>query len=605
MSGEEIYVSGMIAHIAFALPTFLHSLSLHILSSAFPSMPNKSPFTREQNAFIDSFLDAFVVKVESSPTTGELTKWKQSTATQILESPLFTDLDLNKASRKQWYEQIVRKFTNYLNNMHLKKSCKASSQATAASPGSLLINFSSVLTGRQLFARERRESINKSTTDRLATTVHQNSAAMYQTVLKEKWDSLPATDHEAWDVRAAAEAGDVVQNQRDFVPGMHHALRDLCQNGRLGHAELFLLYAFRAPSDGDIVAGIINGHSICNRLNFGDDQEQLQQNFAGPWIDFVEEVIPRPVATKSAVSLIPRNDVGMSIFPCIDLGSATPASVRHLLREYFTECWAHVHGTGPDSLRIPWDDIFAQPASFYDVSLFSFPAAIQNPESMSNIDTITVSEFLLKYSSILADKPFRFFSKGQIARDGEIARKNLGVPSVNDATAIENTAGNEDQRLQTTAETRLVAPSSTTLHPSDTVAPPDSMEPCTPSAPDGTEHSHRMDHPHDEVLCDKRKRVNSVSKDGPDGKENDTVPKTKRRRLPPKATGTTSRRSSTRVGSKAIPNQAVSANLKGPKGRLHRGWVILDDDNNEVDMDAVVRILYCVSVYALFNLNGL
>jgi hypothetical protein len=54
---------------------------------------------------------------------------------------------------------------------------------------------------------------------------------------------------------------------------------------------------------------------------------------------------------------------------------------------------------------------------------------------MCNIDTITISEFLLKYSSVLADKPFRFLSKEQIARDGEIARKNPVVPSVNDATA--------------------------------------------------------------------------------------------------------------------------------------------------------------------------
>jgi hypothetical protein len=30
---------------------------------------------------------------------------------------------------------------------------------------------------------------------------------------------------------------------------------------------------------------------------------------------------------------------------------------------------------------------------------------------MSNIDTLTISEFLLKHSSDLADKPFRFFAK--------------------------------------------------------------------------------------------------------------------------------------------------------------------------------------------------
>jgi hypothetical protein len=45
-----------------------------------------------------------------------------------------------------------------------------------------------------------------------------------------------------------------------------------------------------------------------------------------------------PVTARATASLIPRNDVGMPVFPCVDLGAATPTSVRHLLREYFTEC---------------------------------------------------------------------------------------------------------------------------------------------------------------------------------------------------------------------------------------------------------------------------
>jgi hypothetical protein len=158
-----------------------------------------------------------------------LTKWKQKTATKILESALFIDLDTDKYSKKDWFnvrgcwvrvkvdelsifhQHIVRKFTNYLNNVYLKKM-NSSSLSQANPKTSPLLNFSSLLSGRQLFARENRDSINKSTTDRVAAgTGPTNTAAAYQTVLKEMWDSLSAEDQDAWTVRAAAESGDVAQ----------------------------------------------------------------------------------------------------------------------------------------------------------------------------------------------------------------------------------------------------------------------------------------------------------------------------------------------------------------------------------------------------------
>jgi hypothetical protein len=79
-------------------------------------------------------------------------------------------------------------------------------------------------------------------------------------------------------------------------------------------------------------------------------------------------------------------------------------------------CWqGHVRGTSPEHSHIPWDDLHAEPGKFYDTSLFSLPAALQNPNSMSNVDTIAISEFLLRHSSVLADKPFHFFSEEQIS----------------------------------------------------------------------------------------------------------------------------------------------------------------------------------------------
>lgn len=67
-------------------------------------MGKKSPFTAEKNAYIDSFMDAFVAKIESGASKADLTKWKQNTATHIHESALFLDLDLNKYTKRNWFD---------------------------------------------------------------------------------------------------------------------------------------------------------------------------------------------------------------------------------------------------------------------------------------------------------------------------------------------------------------------------------------------------------------------------------------------------------------------------------------------------------------------
>jgi hypothetical protein len=67
-------------------------------------MGQKSKFSAEQNKHIESFFPDFVKKLDNGVPSGELTLWKQNTASNILDSPLFESLDLQTMTRKEYYE---------------------------------------------------------------------------------------------------------------------------------------------------------------------------------------------------------------------------------------------------------------------------------------------------------------------------------------------------------------------------------------------------------------------------------------------------------------------------------------------------------------------
>ncbi|KAJ7801737.1 hypothetical protein B0H14DRAFT_2615002 [Mycena olivaceomarginata] len=67
-------------------------------------MGQKSKFSAEQNKHIESFFPDFLKKLDNGVPSGELTLWKQNTASNILDSPLFESLDLQTMTRKEYYE---------------------------------------------------------------------------------------------------------------------------------------------------------------------------------------------------------------------------------------------------------------------------------------------------------------------------------------------------------------------------------------------------------------------------------------------------------------------------------------------------------------------
>ncbi|KAJ6619076.1 hypothetical protein B0H10DRAFT_1947089 [Mycena sp. CBHHK59/15] len=312
----------------------------------------KGKFTKEQNTHIESFMPDFVKELERGVDGTGLTRWKQSTASNILDSPLFLSLDMVAVPRKTWFE------------------------------------FSSIRSGRQLFAEEN------------------EGAGAYQTVLKQQWDSLTEEEQSGWNERAELEAGDVSQNQQEFATTMTLALRDLCQSQLLGDTEMVLFYAIRQPDTGDLLARTIHGHCVANQQNFGGTAEELDMQYGQLWSEFAEDVILRSIAVNS---LIPRNSSGQPVFPSINIDTVPIADLRTLLGEYFEQCWSEVcRPAGQKIKSIPWAEIVSNPGKYYDTEGHSFPIALAHPQNLSTIGVITIAQVLLSTSVINSPTPFRF-----------------------------------------------------------------------------------------------------------------------------------------------------------------------------------------------------
>lgn len=64
----------------------------------------KGQFDTLQNDHIESFFPALAKELDRGVDGQALTKWKQARASEILDSPHFTALDMDKNSRKTWFE---------------------------------------------------------------------------------------------------------------------------------------------------------------------------------------------------------------------------------------------------------------------------------------------------------------------------------------------------------------------------------------------------------------------------------------------------------------------------------------------------------------------
>ncbi|KAJ6550938.1 hypothetical protein B0H10DRAFT_2446999 [Mycena sp. CBHHK59/15] len=176
----------------------------------------KCQFSPAQVQHLDSYLPEYITRLDARAPTKELTLWKQATATKIFASPEFSDLDLAKHPRAKWFEKIVRKYTNYLHQVY-KKAHPETVSASDIIKANLLLKFSSVLSGCQLFARDMHDEIVAASKQHVIDK-GTNEAGTYQTVLKTMWDGLDADKKIEWDARAEEECGDVEVISVDY-PG--------------------------------------------------------------------------------------------------------------------------------------------------------------------------------------------------------------------------------------------------------------------------------------------------------------------------------------------------------------------------------------------------
>ncbi|KAK7006977.1 hypothetical protein R3P38DRAFT_2728184, partial [Favolaschia claudopus] len=347
-------------------------------------------------------MPAFCAQLDAGVNGVALTKWKQETANDILASPLFAGkLDVSNNSQKGWHEIVVRKFTNYRTQVYLKKA-----DSTIAPPpkhrGVPLLHFSTLLTARQLFAKENESVIHSAAEERHAAAGTGTVGSAYQTVLKEKWDALDSDARDEWQTRADKFGGDIHRNQTDFKESMHTALATLCQCGLLGDAELLLFYGWR-DLKGDISTGALHGHSAHNKTNFGGTDGELLRQYGLAWYKFAEDVIPGPAKPTNVNIVLSQNPDGVPLFPSIDFGAVGLTDIRYLLSEYFDAVW--VKSTGLTT-TIPWDEIGKTPSRYYHTVSFSFPAPLLPPNELTNVHVLLVAEYLSELSS--RSTPFVF-----------------------------------------------------------------------------------------------------------------------------------------------------------------------------------------------------
>ncbi|KAJ7495575.1 hypothetical protein FB451DRAFT_1387597 [Mycena latifolia] len=422
----------------------------------------KGQFNEAQNSHIHSFYPAYVKEMDKGVSTLALTRWKQATASGILDSPLFATLDAG-IPRKAWFDMIVRKFTNYRHQVYLKSpEVQSSMRLSTAKKSNALLKFSSTLTGRQLFAQENHEAITLATKQRGLDTNTKNPAAIYQTILKERWDALSGEDQSHWNARADDEVGDIARNQEEFGGVINLALRDLCQGKLLGDAEMMLFYAFREPENGDLLAGTIHGHSIHNQQHFGGSREDLQARYGKPWSDFAENVIPRPVILNPA---IPRNAGGQPVFPSIDLNSITITDLRVLLCDYFEQCWANRTST---SKVIAWEDLLVNPEKHYDAAGLHFSIKLDHPQNLSTVEVLTLAADLLLSSVMESPAPFRFLNGEETVVVP--ATPSMVLPSPPPASPVNPTTNSSSPDVPTPPP--VVTPPSPVQQTADSPPPP-------------------------------------------------------------------------------------------------------------------------------------
>ncbi|KAJ7056076.1 hypothetical protein C8F01DRAFT_1312098 [Mycena amicta] len=322
--------------------------------------------------------------------------------------------------------KIVRKFHNHRAKLAKKAPGESSDGAIQSAQSHPLLAFAAPVSARKIFEDEQKDAIMAEVDSRLASEPHSNKVAMYQSVLKERWNELDVREIHTRKWRKRAERRD--WNQTEFIGSTTLALRKLCSSKTLGGAEMVLLYAVREPKNGDLIAGSIHAHAPQNRIKLqfgGNSREEQCAVYGDAWAAFADSALPRPFNPKANTG-IPRNASGQPIFPLVNLDDLSAADMRAVLTEYLNECWAHQRSS-PEAPSIPWGALGENPETYFDTARFKFSAALGEPRHLTSVAALLLAQELAWYSA--NDSPFCFYNVLQSGADHNDQSPPSGTPS--------------------------------------------------------------------------------------------------------------------------------------------------------------------------------
>ncbi|KAF7329549.1 hypothetical protein MKEN_00217800 [Mycena kentingensis (nom. inval.)] len=359
-------------------------------------MPRPSVFTGEQDAYIQTVCrgEWEVVLNDARTSANSKSQWRQEKASEIFHSPLFATLDLG-SSRRSSGSRIGRKLLNYKNHRWVPSQ---RAPATAAPPEPAPTGRNPLLpnppTARQLFADSQRDVISANM--RGSSTASRSS---YQTVLSELWGSLSDAEKDGWGREAAAQAGDIAQNQRDLPGHLALAFRRIIASRRFGDLEIFCAYGMRTPSD-ILDTGVINSHNPGNAIHFGGTD--IERVFGRPWGEYCARVLPQTEGPHDSADAprIPTNANGIPVFPAnVNVDNTGLVDLMTLLAEYLTAVWVYANA----DLPVAWDDLGRRYDDKYKLS-----APLRHPQSLGPAEVISLCRDFQQLGAL--PEPFAFLA---------------------------------------------------------------------------------------------------------------------------------------------------------------------------------------------------
>ncbi|KAJ7060359.1 hypothetical protein C8F01DRAFT_1292721 [Mycena amicta] len=251
-----------------------------------------SPFTDSQDTVIRALMLEWHRALNSGLSHNSRMRTKKALAARCFASPELEVLG-DQLSRNEWYERTVRRFTNYQNQVWRVTGNTAPNTLPIKIPTTLNPLLPTLKTARQLFAATQEDTIN--------AKMCGPDGVPYQSTLKALWDALPAKDRSHWEAWAAAQAGNITQNQANFVDHLTLYAHNFCQNGRLGPPEIVIFYGVRDPTTNELISGSIHGHNIHNTQRFGGDD--LEEDHLAPWEEWCNKIIPSYTIPEVSMTL--------------------------------------------------------------------------------------------------------------------------------------------------------------------------------------------------------------------------------------------------------------------------------------------------------------